>query len=743
MLLATSFQNLPPKQGQICYGREIELRLLEQCLTASDRQEDMRICCLYGMRGVGKTYLALEYAHSHINDHKIVLWVSAESSLKLQQSFGEIAHRMGLADDSVQHPDQLCGIVRQWLSNASKKGEKEDCPDWLIVFDNVEDLTLLQAYWPRAYGGSVIITTTSEAVARYYTDSQRTIVIEPFNGETGTQMLLKLTGTDESDSEEKKTAKQVADALGNLPLALDLVGNYVRGLGKPLSSFWLEYPRFEIDFLFNPNLVKWTPAQFEESISRIWALHLYPTALNTNGHLDANSRRLINMLAFLDKGGAPLSLFQANTPEAMLFEGPDVPNEIENLDDLLDNPFNQVLALNGAIMSLRDRALVKLNNNTKQINCHRLVRHAVLKSMGRSTKQSVFNRLVFFLNASFPTQEDGKPLHSKWSSCETLASQVSALLQSYSLYKNDIGHPILLCEVAVRCAWYFLELGHYHAAKQMAEQSIEICDTAIRQGSHPGYSTWEQPGSDFGVSLSEKVRDIRVNNRRHGNPEDDMWIAAAEGNLAVSLMSCGRAEEAYEILLRLRRRDDMKANEDVYLRNTCLCLYMLGRLDEALEVNGEAVDIARLKRGDSSEQVAACYFDLANIHIRKGNMPGALDSLQECLSRRNASMPLHQITAFTLHKTGEAVALEGDCKASIPFYEQALEILTCCECHPGSLCRTAFALAAACQHAGDYERYESYLRIGKSAMSKFYAGKDSALDITPASYDKYVQVGLR
>ncbi|OTA58869.1 hypothetical protein K449DRAFT_436358 [Hypoxylon sp. EC38] len=739
MLLTTSFQNLPPKQGQLFHGRETELHLLERCLNVGDGRETLRTACLYGMRGVGKTHLALEYAHGHINDYTIMLWVSAEGSLKLQQSFSEIAHGMGIADDSVQHPDQL--------------REKDGCLKWLIIFDNVEDLELLQTYWPRASNGSIITTTTSEAIAHYYTNSHRTIVIEPFDAETGTQMLLKLIGIDESDLEEKGTAKLIADELGNLPLALDLVGNYVRSLGKPLSSFWREYPRFDTDFLFNPNLVRWTPTHFEESISRIWALHLYPNSSNTNGHLNANSRRLINMLAFLDKGGAPLSLFQTTTPEAMLFEGPDLPDEIEHLDDLIDNPFNQVLALNGTIMNLRDKALVKLNDNTNHVSCHRLVRHAVLKCMGGSTKQSIFNRLVFFLNASFPTQEDGKPLHSKWASCEILASQVSALLQSYSLHKSDIGHPILLCEVAARCAWYFLELGRYSTARQMAEQSIEICDAALRQNYHPGYSTWfvrdmishqynvlatierEQPGNDFGLSLSEKVRDIRINNRRASNPEDDMWIAAAEGNLAVSLMSCGRTKEALEILLRLRQRDDMKPNEDIYLRNTCLCLLMSGRLDEALELNSEALCVAGEKRGESSEQVATCYFDLANIHMRRGSKAAALQALQECLDRRNVSMPLHEVTAFTLHKTGDAIFLDGDYKAAIPFYQQALDILSCCECHPGSLCRTAFALASIYKLAGDLERHEKYLHIGKCTAFEFGGSEGGVLDTTPGSYD--------
>lgn len=141
--------------------------------------------------------------------------------------------------------------------------------------------------------------------------------MEPLSIETGTQLLLKITDTHESNLREKAAAKLITDALGHLPLALDLVGNYVKGLGKSLSSFWREHPHFETDFLFNPDLTTWTPAHFEESISRIWALHIYPNFQDTSGHLDAKSYWLINMVAFLDRDGVPLSLFQNATREAM------------------------------------------------------------------------------------------------------------------------------------------------------------------------------------------------------------------------------------------------------------------------------------------------------------------------------------------------------------------------------------------------------------------------------------------
>ncbi|KAI0886344.1 uncharacterized protein GGS22DRAFT_179230 [Annulohypoxylon maeteangense] len=744
MLVTGSFQNLPPRHRQICYGRDAELSRLEHHLRANEEREALQTAFLCGMRGVGKSHLALEFAYNHVNDYMATLWISAESSLKLQESISVISHNLGIADDSIQHPDQLHG---------DKNGSK-----WLVIFDNVEDTSLLELYWPLESNGSVIITTTNEDVARYYLGGDRMIVMEPFSVEIGIHLLLRVTNTDESNLEEKAAAELITNALGHLPLALDLVGNYVRDLGKPLSSFWREHPHFERDFLFNPELTKWSPTYFEKSISRIWALHIYPNTQNTGGHLDVKSYWLINMLAFLDKDGVTLDLFQNTTREAMLFEGPDRPDEIENLEGLVENPFNQVLVLNGAIMNLRNRALVKINDDTNHISCHRLVRHAVLKSMNKNTKLETFNQVVFLLNASFPTQEDGKPLHSKWKSCETLANQVSTLLYSSSLYTTEIGHPILLCEVAVRCAWYFLELGRYHAAGKMAEQAISICNLALQEKSHLGYSVFfiqdmishhfnvlatierQRPGPDFGISLSEKVRDIRVRNRRPSNPQDDMWIAAAEGNLAVSLMASGRATEAYEILLRLRQRDDMKANLDAYLRNSCLCLLILGRVDEAMAVNDEALDTATAKRGESSEQVAICYFDLANIHIRRGNTSAALNALQECLNRRKASMPLHEVTAFTLHKIGDVVATEKDYRSSM---QQALAILTCCECHPGAICRTAFALASACQLEGDEEKYTRYIQLGKFTESGFSEDEKSVLETTPEYYDRFVQVGLR
>lgn len=79
-----------------------------------------------------------------------------------------------------------------------------------------------------------------------------------------------------------------------------------------------------------------------------------------------------------------------------------------------------------------------------------------------------------------------------------------------------------------------------------------------------------------------------------------------------------------------------------------------------------------------------------------------------------------------------------------PFYKQALEILRNCECHPGTICRTAFALASAYQQTGAVAEYKDSLELGKSYMVRIREdGDTSQRGFEARNYDPFVQVGFR
>ena len=75
--------------------------------------------------------------------------------------------------------------------------------------------------------------------------------------------------------------------------------------------------------------------------------------------------------------------------------------------------------------------------------------------MSNDRKVEIFNLLVFMLNAVFPQQSSGSKLNAEWDACARISSQVSTLLDKFELIRvPGFQSPLLLCDVALRCAWY-------------------------------------------------------------------------------------------------------------------------------------------------------------------------------------------------------------------------------------------------------------------------------------------------
>lgn len=189
-------------------------------------------------------------------------------------------------------------------------GEPQDRFRWLLIFDNVDDSSHVEPYLPQATKGSVIMTSKRADIAyRFASSPLARILLEPFSIETGSRFLLSLVKEAAVPSrDDTELACKVSRAVGNHPLALDLLGSYMRKCNKSLRRFIQEHPTYDRAFIFQPGLAQWTENAYLRFVSNTWAMSL--SAGDTR--FDSSARLLIQMLAFLDADDVPVSLIKEN-----------------------------------------------------------------------------------------------------------------------------------------------------------------------------------------------------------------------------------------------------------------------------------------------------------------------------------------------------------------------------------------------------------------------------------------------
>jgi hypothetical protein len=195
-------------------GRAELLAELEAALRSGGRTV---VQAVTGMGGIGKTTTAIEYAHRHHDDFDIAWWMPAEDPALIPERLAELALALDLTTATTQ-----AGVgVARLLGELARRDR------WLLVFDNADDPRALSRFLPEG-PGRVLITSRNPAWHKI----AATVGMRDFTRPESIALLRRLA-PDLTEDE----ADRVAEAVGDLPLAVEQAGSLLTDTGLTVDKY--------------------------------------------------------------------------------------------------------------------------------------------------------------------------------------------------------------------------------------------------------------------------------------------------------------------------------------------------------------------------------------------------------------------------------------------------------------------------------------------------------------------------
>jgi tetratricopeptide (TPR) repeat protein len=206
------FIGVPPRIASFT-GRADELDRLDAILMqekpAAVTQASVGRAAVQGMGGVGKTSLAIEYAHRYRNLYAGVCWCPAETRTGLLSALANLAVTLGAATAEEADVEKAAKAALRRLA--------EQRATWLLVYDNVPEPKGIVELLPSA-GARVLITSRFSD----WSELADEVALDVLPLEEGVAFLRSRTGRGYAG------AQTLAEVLGRLPLALDHAAAYCK-----------------------------------------------------------------------------------------------------------------------------------------------------------------------------------------------------------------------------------------------------------------------------------------------------------------------------------------------------------------------------------------------------------------------------------------------------------------------------------------------------------------------------------
>ncbi|MET8155994.1 tetratricopeptide repeat protein [Sphaerisporangium sp. NPDC005289] len=355
---------LVPRPPQLA-GRDQALDEVHQRLNADPTRPSLLV--IHGLGGVGKTSLAVEYAHRHQHAYHLVWQLPAEDATVLSAAFTELAALLGM-----RQPGETAAPVHQVHAALAARSDP-----WLLIFDNALDAEAVHTFLPPAGDGHVLITSRSG-----HWPARHSMELPVLEDGPAAALLMERTSEDDEDA-----AAAVAAELGGLALALEQAGAYIDATGTTLASY--------LDLLRRRRaavLAQGQPWGYDQQIASTWRLAFEQLAVTTRQAI-----ALLRLLACYAPDAIPYRLLLIPLDH---HDAADLLDDGDGLAELFALPHSE-LDVNTAISALRRHGLVSRPTGGI-VSVHRLVQAVTLDQLPPPARSAWNNAAAALLKAALP-----------------------------------------------------------------------------------------------------------------------------------------------------------------------------------------------------------------------------------------------------------------------------------------------------------------------------------------------------
>jgi tetratricopeptide (TPR) repeat protein len=622
------FIGMPPRIASFT-GRADELDHLDAILMqdkpAAVTQASVGRAAVQGMGGVGKTSLAIEYAHRFRGLYAGVCWCPAETRTGFLSALANLAVTLGAATAEEADVEKAAKSALRRLA--------EQRATWLLVYDNVPAPDHIADLLPSA-GARVLITSRFSD----WSELADEVPLDVLPLEEAVALLRSRTGRGYAG------AQTLAEALGCLPLALDHAAAYCKRTQMRFADYATKASSLIDAAPRGVGYLRSVAATFDLAITE--AVAHCPAAEALMAYLAQCAPERIPMI---------------------LVEGA-VEGEVERME---------------ALAALAEVSLVKhdpFEDGTPAVMVHRLVQAvARARSKANGLKLDAIGRLITRLVAIYP--EEGFDQPSLWPLCAKLTPHVLAPGEGYPDTPKIAEWGLLVAHAA----GYLHRRAAFSQAAHLYRDAIARCEKALGpehivtgtnlgglalvlsdQGDYSG----ARPLFERSLAISEKALSPMHPNTAMGL-NNFAILLSRQGDFAGARALYERALAIWEKELGPEHRSTALS-----LGSLGLTLHDQGDYAAARPVLERALAIWEKTVGPEHPETATCLNNLGLVLHSQGDLAGARPLYERVLAiREKAFGPEHPETAITLNNLAGLLNDNGDLGGARTYFARALAIL--------------------------------------------------------------------